>query len=257
MKLTPLFALFSVLYLLPTPPVQAQEKERVRLYTIAEYDALGKEVPLSKPNLQLLDYLEKQLHIQFDLRRVPWKRAIENALNGDGMLMGMSITKARSEKFAFSEAINGNGNWLVTLCERHFKFEKLEDLKGQTIGIVSGTSVGEEFDRQANQLFKVEHDTGAGIARLQKLALKRVDALIWYGGVSNAKDIEESINRNFDIKKDKEPTAFCVQNKPVSILTNHFAMKIDPNKNQILQRISAAIVKGRKDGSLPALMNPN
>ena len=78
-----------------------------------------------------------------------------------------------------------------------------------------------------------------------------------YGGVSNAKDIEESINRNFDIKKDKEPTAFCVQNKPVSILTNHFAMKIDPNKNQILQRISAAIVKGRKDGSLPALMNPN
>ncbi|MBC3883323.1 transporter substrate-binding domain-containing protein [Undibacterium sp. LX40W] len=255
MKSTHLFVLLSVLCLIPQ--VQAQERERVRLYTIAEFDAIGKEVPLSKPNLHLLDYLEKQLHIQFDLRRVPWKRAIENALNGDGILMGMSVTKEKSMKFAFSEPINGNGNWLVTLCDRRFKFEKLEDLKGQTIGIVSGTSVGEDFDGQANQLFRVEHDTGAGIARLQKLALKRVDGLIWYGGISNAKEIEETINHNFDIKKDRETPVFCVQSKPVSILTNHFAMKIDPNKNQILQRISAAILKGRKDGSLPTLMIPN
>jgi len=112
------------------------------------------------------------------------------------------------------------------------------------------------IDKQISY-FKVEQDTGAGIARLQKLALKRVDGLIWYGGISNAKEIEVSINRNYDVKKDAELQAFCVATKPVSILTNHFAMKIDPNKNQILQRISAAIVKGRKDGSLPALMNPN
>ncbi len=257
MKLNYLTILLFALSIGSATSVKAQAKELVRLYTIAEFDAKGKEVPLTGPNLHLLNYLETQLNIQFDLHRVPWKRAIENALNGDGMLMGMSITKERSEKFAFSEPINGNGNWLVTRCDRSFKYEKLEDLRGKTIGIVSGTSVGEEFDRQANQLFQVEHDTGAGIARLQKLALKRVDSLIWYGGISNAKEIEESINRRYEIKQDGNAKLFCVANKPVSILTNHFAMKIDSDKNQILQRISAAILKGRKDGSLPALMNPN
>ena len=69
--------------------------------------------------------------------------------------------------------------------------------------------MGEEFDAQANQLFKVEHDTGAGIARLQKLALKRVDALIWYGNVGNPKEIEESINKNYDIKKMATTNILC------------------------------------------------
>lgn len=257
MKFAYIFILFLAFIVTQTSNASAQTREQIKLYTIAEFDANGKEVPLSKANIQLLNYIEKQANIQFDLKPVPWKRAIENALNGDGMLMGMSITKERLRKFAFSEPINGNGNWLVTRCDRSFKFDRLEDLKGKTIGIVSGTSVGEEFDQQANQLFQVEHDTGAGIARLQKLAINRVDALIWYGGISNAKEIEESINRNFAQRKEKDLTAFCVQSKPVSILTNHFAMKIDPLKNQVLQRISAAIIKGRKDGSLPALMNPS
>lgn len=247
--------LFMATALSPSIAVRAQEI--IPLYTIAEFDTRGKEVPLSKTNLQLLTYLEQQLNIKFDLRRVPWKRAIENALSDGGMLMGMSITKERSQKFVFSEAINGNGNWLVTLCERSFKYDKLDDLKGKTIGIVSSTSVGEEFDAQANQLFKVEHDTGAGIARLQKLALKRVDALVWYGHIGNPKEIEESINKNYDIKKNGNDQLFCVISKPVSIVTNHFAMKIDPQRNQIIQRISAAIVKGRKDGSIPTLNLPN
>lgn len=257
MRLPYVFILLSAFLLTQTPIAHAQTKEHIKLYTIAEFDANGKEVPLSKTNLQLLSYIENQANIQFDLKRVPWKRAIESALSGDGMLMGMSITKERLQKFVFSEPINGNGNWLVTRCDRSFKFDRLEDLKGKTIGIVSGTSVGEEFDQQANQLFQVEHDTGAGIARLQKLAINRVDALIWYGGISNAKEIEESINRQYAQRKEKDATAFCVPSKPVSILTNHFAMKIDPLKNQVLQRISAAIIKGRKDGSLPALMNPS
>ena len=111
MKLNYLTILLFALSIGSATSVKAQAKELVRLYTIAEFDAKGKEVPLTGPNLHLLNYLETQLNIQFDLHRVPWKRAIENALNGDGMLMGMSITKERSEKFAFSEPINGNGNW--------------------------------------------------------------------------------------------------------------------------------------------------
>ncbi|TXI94541.1 MAG: ABC transporter substrate-binding protein [Burkholderiaceae bacterium] len=239
------------------PSRTCQAQEVYPLYTIAEFDTHGKEVPMSKTNLQLLSYIENQLNIKFDVRRVPWKRAIENALNDGGLLMGMSITKERSQKFVFSEAINGNGNWLVALCERTFKYEKLDDLKGKTIGIVSSTSVGEEFDAKANQLFKVEHDTGAGIARLQKLVFKRVDAAIWYGNVGNPKEIEDTLNKNYELKSIGGKQTFCVLSKPVSIVTNHFAMRIDPQKNQIIQKISAAIIKGRKEGMLPTLNLPN
>lgn len=234
-----------------------QAQQNIVLYTISEFDAQGREVPLSKPNLQVLSYLESQLNIKFDLRRVPWKRAIENALNDGGILMGMSITQERRGKFAFSEPINGNANWLVTLCDRSFKYERIEDLRGKTIGIVSSTSVGDEFDHHANKLFRVEHDTGAGIARLKKLALRRVDGLIWYGRIGNAKEIEESINTNYEVKKHETDRPFCVLPNPVSIVTNHFAMKIDASNNQILQRISAALLKGRKEGAIAALNLPN
>ncbi|WMW80494.1 ABC transporter substrate-binding protein [Undibacterium cyanobacteriorum] len=235
----------------------SQAQEKVVLYTISEFDAQGREVPLSKPNLQVLNYLESQLNIKFDLRRVPWKRAIENALSDGGILMGMSITQERRKKFAFSEPINGNANWLVTLCNRSFKYDRIEDLQGKTIGIVSSTSVSEEFDQHANKLFQIEHDTGAGIARLKKLALRRVDGLIWYGRIGNAKDIEESINTNYEVKKHETDKPFCVLPKPVSIVTNHFAMKIDASNNQILQRISAALLKGRKEGAIATLNLPN
>jgi len=93
MKFSHYFMLFPLICLASNITVQAQNKEQVRLYTIAEFDSQGKEIPLSKPNLQLLSYLEKQLDIQFDLKRVPWKRAIENALSGDGMLMGCRSPK--------------------------------------------------------------------------------------------------------------------------------------------------------------------
>lgn len=257
MKLSHLWVSLLTAVALYNNPVQAQTPETVVLFTIAEFDSRGNEVPLAKTNLQLLDYLEKQLNIKFDLRRVPWKRAIENALNGEGMLMGMSMTKERKQKFVFSEPINGNSNWIVTRCDASFKYEKLDDLKSKTIGVVAGTSVDEEFDSLANILFQVEQDTGAGIARLKRLALKRVDALIWYGSVGNPKLVEDSINANYGINNDKQEKPFCVNPKPVSNVTTHFAMKIDPNKNQILQRISAALVKGRKDGSLPTLNIPN
>lgn len=257
MKLTDLVPALALSSLMLSQPTVVRAQETVPLYTIAEFDTRGKEVPLSPTNLQLLTYLENQLNLKFELRRVPWKRAVENALNGDGMLMGMSITKERRQKFAFSEAINGNANWLVTLCKHQFKYDKIEDLKGKTIGIVSSTSVGEEFDQLADRQFKVEHDTGAGIARLQKLALQRVDALIWYGSIGSAKDVEETINKNYEVKNITSDTRFCVLPKPVSIVTNHFAMKIDPQRNIILQKISAAILKGRKEGALPTLNLPN
>jgi polar amino acid transport system substrate-binding protein len=229
-------------------------QEVVRLYTIEEVDKKGRSIPLQKETANLLVVIEESLALKFDLRRVPWKRAMDNALQGDGILLGMSITKERAKNFAFSDPVNASRNWLITRCDSQFPFNTLSDLKGKTLGVVLGTSAGEEFDAQANILFKIENDTGAGISRLEKLFAKRMDALVWYGSISKIKEMEVVINRTFrennrTLKSDDR--LFCVLPKPISVVSNHFAIKINTDKNALMARINQAMAKARKEGRLP------
>lgn len=236
-------------------------QEIVHLQTIEEFDHSGKSVPLAKASVELLRYIEKDLHIHFDIKRVPWKRAMDNALNNDIVLMGMSNTTERAKKFLFSDPINANGNWLITRCDAKFKFDSLNDLKGKLIGVVLGTSAGEEFDVQMNRLFKIENDTGAGISRLQKLMAKRMDALVWYGITSDHQEMQTLINRNYALQKLPNNTGnaqpFCVLSKPVSIVSNHFAMRIKEDNRHLLERINQAMLRGRKTGAIPPVHATN
>lgn len=239
----------------------AAAQETVHLQTIEEFDRDGKPVPLAKPSVELLRYIAKDLNLHFDVKRVPWKRAMDNALASDIVLMGMSITTERKKKFIFSDPINANGNWLITRCDAKFKFDSLYDLKGKLIGVVLGTSAGEEFDMQMNTLFRIENDTGAGISRLQKLMAKRMDALVWYGITSDHQEMQTLINRNYAMQKLPNNTGtaqpFCVLPKPVSIVNNHFAMRINADNLQLLERINQAMLRGRKAGVIPPVHATN
>jgi ABC-type amino acid transport substrate-binding protein len=230
-------------------------QERVKLQTLEEFDSNGKPVPLTKATVELLSYIEKTLPIHFQIQRVPWKRAMSNALKEDLVLMGMSINKERLDKYLFSDAINANGNWLVTRCDSRFPFNNIQDLKGKLIGIVAATSAGEAFDGQVGKLFLVENDIGAGISRLQKLMAKRMDALVWHDNVDAPLKLENGINLSYGQRVLSSPTGdakpFCVLPKPISIVTNHFAMRISPSNRQLLDRINQAMAKGRKEGAIP------
>ncbi|MES2047745.1 MAG: transporter substrate-binding domain-containing protein [Pseudomonadota bacterium] len=230
-------------------------QEIIRIYTIEEFDNDGKPLPLHKDTVSLLNIIGKYLPAKFDVRRVPWKRAMDNALQGDGILLGMSITTERAKKFAFSDPINMSRNWLITRCDAKFQFDTLADLKGKTLGVVLGTSAGEQFDQQANILFKLENDTGAGISRLQKLMAGRMDALVWYGSTDSVREMESIISRtftaNFPNQKNNLAVPLCVLPKPVSTVSNHFAMKLDSEKNHLLTRINLAMANARKEGDLP------
>lgn len=239
----------------------ARTQDIVHLQTIEEFDHTGKSIPLAKASTELLSYIEKNLNIRFDIKRVPWKRAMDNALHSDIVLMGMSMTSERAKKYAFSDPINANGNWLITRCDATFRFDGLQDLKGKLIGVVLGTSAGEEFDQQMNKLFRIENDIGAGISRLQKLMAKRMDALVWYGITSDMKDMQKIINRKYVAPQFSNDTGaeqpFCVLPKPISIVSNHFAMRISPQNQQLIDRINQALAKGRKEGAIPPLHATN
>lgn len=232
-----------LLFSLSLPSAWAQEI--VHLQTIEEFDHQGKAVPLAKASTELLAYIEKSLNIRFEIKRVPWKRAMDNALHSDIVLMGMSITTERAKRYAFSDPINANGNWLITRCDATFAFDSLQDLQGKLIGVVNGTSAGEAFDLQMNKLFRIENDTGAGVSRLKKLMAKRMDALVWYGITSDVKEMQNLINRNYSMQNFSNdtgaPEPFCVLPKPISIVTNHFAMRINHDNQKLLARINQAL----------------
>lgn len=235
--------------------------EVVQLQTIEEFDKDGKSLPLNKVSRDLLSYIEKSLNLRLEVKRVPWKRALDNALHHDIVLMGMSYTKERAKSYAFSDPINANGNWLITRCDATFKFDQVEDLKGKLIGIVRGTSAGEAFDRHMHVLFKVENDVGAGISRLKKLMAKRMDAIVWYGVTGNHREMQETLNKNYAALSQSlghtEQPAFCVLPKPIAIVNNHFAMRISPRNQVLLNRINQAIAKGRKEGAIPPMQATN
>ncbi|MBR7800357.1 substrate-binding periplasmic protein [Undibacterium fentianense] len=234
-----------------------QAQELVHLQTIEEFDSQGRPVPIGKTNVDLLSFLEKSLSIKISVKRVPWKRAMDNALHNDILLMGMSITQERAKKYSFSDPINANGNWLITRCDASFKFNTLQDLKGKRIGIVIGTSAGEEFDKQINVLFQIDNDSGAGISRLQKLLAKRTDAIIWYGVTTDVREMQSVINQRFaewdSVNSKLNPQPFCVLPKPISIVYNHFAMRTNEANKKLLARINQAMAKGRKEGAIPSL----
>lgn len=232
----------------------------VPLYMSEELDEKSNLVPLSIQTNALLSYLEQALHFQFEIRRVPWKRALENAQNGEGLIFGISKTEERLRKLTFSLPIYSEQSLLVTRCEAHFRFNSMQDLRGKTLGIVRGTSYGEEFDQQKNILFKVEDDTSNNPARFNKLSQGRMDGLMLYSFVPNLAKLETSLNQLY-ARPSYQHTAspsqqFCVQRKPISSVEIHFAIRPDRDQG-LLQQIDQVLEHAKRNGDLARIYSPD
>lgn len=212
--------------------------------------------PLPYETKVVINFLESQLPIRFDLQRQPWKRALDKAFAGEGMIFGISKTAERLKHLNFSEPFYDDNVWLVTRCDSQFSFNGLPDLKGKTIGVVRGASAGEEFDAQANKLFKIEDDTGQTQGRFTKLYQRRMDALIFFKANSNPVKLARELNRLYlpkDHPSDQIGGNFCVLNKPVATTSVHIALQ--KNRDQsLLQKINQTVLAGRKSGLLQKLM---
>ncbi|MFZ6642008.1 substrate-binding periplasmic protein [Undibacterium sp. TC4M20W] len=244
----------------------AQTKPGVVLLMSEELDGKGNVIPLTVEVVELLRYLEQHTRLKFEVRRYPWKRAVENAAMGEGLIFGMSKTRERLRSFKFSAPIFSDQAVLVTLCNARFAFNSINDLKGKTIGIVRGTSYGEEFDRLSNDLFKVEDDTGNNLGRFRKLSMRRMDAFLLYSSSGNIGRLENHINQQYaaeygDKQTNSEASGksnsklFCILPRPVSSVDIHIAMRTDGNIS-LLQKIDKAIMQGRQSGELARIYAP-
>lgn len=214
-------------------------------------DENGKQKPLKAPHRKLFDYLEQELGIVFDVRMYPWPRAERNALLGVGLIFGLPKNAERLRELRYSDAAVSNTLWLVTRSDATFPFNTLDDLRGKTVGAVRGYGYGEAFESARNKLFRVEDDIASRATRLQRLMLKRVDAvLLYHPSWESAAEVEANI-RAFMAPHGKEmglppQVGFAVLPQPVQVETGlHFAIARGA-ADGISDRINAALARQRK-----------
>ncbi len=223
----------------------AQERQTIVILMSEELDANGKVLPLASHIRGIFNYLEKQTGLSLEVRRYPWKRALEMAFNGEGIIFGISKTQEREKSLVFSTALYADSVYLVTRCDQTFKYQQVSDLKGKIIGMVRGTSYGSDFDNQIGKLFKVESDTGSNAGRLRKLYQRRMDAFLMYS-IQNSQQLASQLNQGYgaEFPAHSDKPVFCVLPNPISQVGIHLAQAKTLPADHFLQ-LEAALQKAR------------
>lgn len=236
----------------PSALAQTNSQAAVPVLIGENKNAHGDQQPLPPFIQHLLTQLENELGQPFMVERYPWIRAIRLAETENRLIFGFSITPERAKQFRFSEPLYYNNIWLVTRSDNTFPYKTIQDLKGKSIGVLRGSNYGGEFDQQKNKLFRVEDDIDAYPARLRKLLMRRMDAMLFASAESHASVVEAQVNKIMIDDANGgavNPHLFSVL--PVPVLRDGVRFAINKNDNSdIISRLNSAIEKIRKSGTL-------
>ncbi|MFZ6759434.1 substrate-binding periplasmic protein [Undibacterium sp. Ji50W] len=204
----------------------------------------------------LFEFIERDQGIKIQHVRYPWPRALIAAENGEGVLFGVSKTRERERLFHFSLPVHSKYIFLVTRSDATFKFNSLVDLKGKTIGMPRGISLGDDFDALKDNFFTVEPDNNAPVSRVYKLLFRRMDVAVFSSLSKNPRELGARLQKIRDAHDGGMPPMDKVQlsvlPKPLMIDTMHFAVRSDKDDG-IINKLNVAIQKARKKGLLEEL----
>jgi len=215
-------------------------------------DLAGRQQPLKPWRRKLFSYLEQELNISFEIKAYPWPRAERHARDGDGLIFALPKSADRLRELRYSDPASSNTLWLVTRSDAVFPFRSIADLRGKTIGAVRGYTYSDDFEiARSNKLFKVDEDIASRATRLQRLLLKRVDALLLYqpSGESPA-EIEAALAQFIQPYLKELALApgvrLAVLPKPVQVENGmHFAIARNRDDG-LIDRINTALARQRK-----------
>jgi ABC-type amino acid transport substrate-binding protein len=200
-----------------------------------------------KPSGALVNILHKvseRTGDVYDIQLFPWKRAYELARSGSGAIVGISLTNERREIFDFSEPIYNDDIQIVVLKGHEFTFNRLEDLKGKSVGGVLGASYGEVVDKAIQDgLFKVDRDVGQA-GRLRKLMAGRIDAAFIGNGSAGLEAVLQS-----DPQLASKRASFVVLKTPLTRDPLHLAAAKSLDKKAVIERFNAAVRNLQKSDS--------
>jgi len=230
------------------PPTHSAPKT-VPLLVGEQLDEHGKSRPVNGARRKLLDALEHELGVTFEVRMYPWARAERYALDNGELIFGLPKTADRLRTLRYSDVAVHRNLWLVTRSDATFKFNTLEDLRGKSLGIARGYSYGEDFERaRAQQLFRADEDVSSRATRLTRLMLKRVDAILLFQPSDQApREIEAELAAFMAPRLQAIGAAanagYSVLPKPVAVDSGQFFAIVRARDDGIIARINAALVR--------------
>jgi len=233
---------------------------RKQVFLIAESNAaMNQKIPLDPLFRKTIDYVERELALEFEYKRYPWKRLLQALNEGEGLAFGLSKTTERLKTLHFSIPAFASFVWIVTRSDTKFNFEQMSDLRGRSVGIVRGSTYGDEFDQFKSQFSAIEEDVFSLPSRLQKLMQKRTEMMLFTHREPDARKIEDQLNKLMPemAPEFSMPTGiqFSVLRKPMMVDYIHFAILAENDKG-LIQRINAALIKGKRRGELPLVVFP-
>ena len=246
----------SLLFLFARRAIAIEKRKQVLL--IAESNVGNNpQTPLNTIFRQTLDYVERELNLQFDYRRYPWKRLLQGLNEGEGLAFGLSKTRERMATMDFSVPAYAYCIWLIVRSDQTFPFSSMADLRGKTIGVVRGSSYGEEFDKAKASFLATEEDVFSLPSRLKKLLSKRMDVMLFGHDDTDPRRVEAFLNKAMpDIAPDTVMPAgisFKVLDKPLVVDYIHFAIQAKKDTD-LIQQIDRALKKAQLEGALPSLI---
>lgn len=199
----------------------------------------------------IVAYLDQQMpDYQLTIKLYPWVRAYENAVEGNGGIIGLSMTAERLKLFDYSEPVYYDEVVIVVLKGQEFPFNAIEDLQGKTIGIGRGGSFGEEYEKAKQAgLFTIEEDSGP-VMRLKKLLAKRMDCAFINPG-------EPALR--YTVKQDKEllqhKEEFVILSRPFKRDPNFLGFSKKMGMTDFLQAFNAELKKAYESGAIQKIID--
>jgi polar amino acid transport system substrate-binding protein len=233
---------------------EVHAQSQVKLFLPENLDSNGNQIPPDNHLLEILSYFERTANIKFEKLILPWKRAQLEALQGNGIVFGLSPTPERLKLYQYSQAVTKQTVWGITYGKPKPSIKSLEDLRGKIVNIGRGYSHGSTFEQARNVVFTVQEDGLFNSARLNKLISKSNDLILWpVRQFKEAREVEKYVNQLFNDYSGAKGVHFEVSDQPIFYDTEHFATK-KGEYEEIIAKLDRALKEGNKNGALAKLI---
>lgn len=234
------FAIFMALFLglFIASPIQSAEAETISIDDAYPPYMYSKNKMPKGFYSDIINAVFERMGDAVQINAMPWKRAVFQIDIAAAGLGGLYKTDKRLAKYDYSDAIYEETLVVYTQKNKSFLYTNLDDLNDRLIGVNTGWSYGNAFDKaRALHKFKVQ-EVKTNLQNLKMLAVGRLDAVVI-----------DSLSADLIVKKDQMGSQLVKLETPVTINGAFLAFHKSADKKDLLKRFNKALHTMKSDGS--------
>lgn len=192
---------------------------------------------------QIVSHIFNEIGEDLQIHPLPWKRVLMMGETGDMGIIGIYKNAERLRVYDYTEPIFYVNIYAYTLKTNLRNFSNMTDLQYKSVGIISGWSYGDEFDKARNRGELFAEVNYSDELNFQKLKLGRIDCLLAVEESGDA--ILQSLNLENTIARQTQP----LFSHPVYIVFNKKS-----NKMELIGKIDNYLIQKKEDGTFNQLV---